>query len=123
INNLNENIGQIKSAVSGSASVNRGLQNVKRQVDLNEKMYVFLMETRAQTMIARSAIVADKFILEPARSIGLVRPVPSKILLSGIGLGFALAFMVIFFKNLYLNYITNKDDLKEITHLPIVGII
>ncbi|MEO8150769.1 MAG: polysaccharide biosynthesis tyrosine autokinase [Bacteroidia bacterium] len=123
INNLNKNIGQIKSVVSGSASVNRGLQNVKRQVDLNEKMYVFLMETRAQTMIARSAIVADKFILEPARSIGLVRPLPSKVLMTGFGLGLAFAFMVIFFKNLYLNYITNKDDLKEITHLPIIGIV
>ncbi|MBL7925836.1 MAG: polysaccharide biosynthesis tyrosine autokinase [Bacteroidia bacterium] len=123
INSLRSNIGQINQKVSSTAYVNRGLQNVKRSVDLNERMFLFLMETRAQTMIARSAIVADKFILEPARSQGLVHPLPSKVLITGIGIGLAFAFLVIFFKNLYLNYIITKDDLKEITHLPIVGIV
>lgn len=123
INSLRANIGQINQKVSSSAYVNRGLQNVKRSVDLNERMFLFLMETRAQTMIARSAIVADKFILEPSRSKGLTRPLESKVMLTALGIGLALAFLVIFFKNLYLNYIVTKDDLKEITNLPIVGII
>lgn len=123
INNLKANINQINAKVSSTAFTNKGLQNVKRSVDLNEKMYLFLMETRAQTMIARSAIIADKFILEPARSTGLVHPLASKVLFTGIGIGLALALMVIFFKNLYLNYIVTKDDLKDITHLPIVGIV
>jgi capsular exopolysaccharide synthesis family protein len=123
INSLRSNIGQINQKVSSTAYVNRGLQNVKRSVDLNERMFLFLMETRAQTMIARSAIVADKFILESARTLGLVHPLPSKVLITGIGIGIAFAFLVIFFKNLYLNYIITKDDLKDITHLPIVGIV
>ena len=43
--------------------------------------------------------------------------------MTGFGTALALAFFVIFMKGLFYNYINTKDELKEATSLPIVGIV
>lgn len=101
----------------------RGLVNINRNVEIYSKIYEFLLETRAQTIIAKAAIVADKFVLEPAYATGLLRPLAIKTLAAGIGGGLALAFLIIFFKGVYYNYIQTKDDLKDATELPIIGVV
>lgn len=123
INSLSSQVGQYIGTMQEMPSTQRGLTNYARKVEISEKIYLFLLETRAQTVIAKAAIVADKLILEPATSTGLKRPIKEKILFTGIGIGFALSFMVIFLKSIFLNYIQTKDDLKELTTLPIIGII
>ncbi|MBL0340399.1 MAG: polysaccharide biosynthesis tyrosine autokinase [Bacteroidetes bacterium] len=104
-------------------STMRGLVNINRKVEINEKIYLFLLETRAQTVIEKAGIVADKVILEPAITTGLEKPIKEKILLTGFGIGMALAFLVIFLKSIFYNYILTKDDLSELTTLPVIGVI
>jgi succinoglycan biosynthesis transport protein ExoP len=41
----------------------------------------------------------------------------------GAGIGLALSFLVIFLKGIFYNYIQNKDDLADLTTLPIIGVI
>lgn len=92
----------------------RGLVNINRKVNVNEKIYLFLLETRAQTIIEKASIVADKVILEPALTTGLEKPIKEKVLLAGLGIGFVLAFLVIFLKSIFYNYILTKDDLQNL---------
>ncbi len=123
INSLNSQVGQFQGAMSRMPTTIRGLVNINRKVNINEKIYMFLLETRAQTVIEKAGIVADKFILEPASSTGLVKPIKEKIILAGLGVGFALSFLMIFMISIFYNYIHTKDDLTELTTLPIIGII
>jgi len=123
INSLTTQVGQYIGTMQQMPSTQRGLTNYARKVEISEKIYLFLLETRAQTVIAKAAIVADKMILEPAASTGLIKPIKEKVIFTGVGLGFALSFMVIFLKGVFLNYIQTKDDLKELTTQPIIGVI
>jgi len=123
INSLSSQLGQFQGALNQMPSTMRGLVNINRKVDINEKIYLFLLETRAQTVIEKAGIVADKVILEPSATTGLERPIKEKILLTGIGIGLALSFLVIFLKSIFYNYIHTKDDLSELTTLPIIGVI
>ncbi len=123
INSLTSQVGEYQSTIRQMPTTQRGLVNINRNVEIYSKIYEFLLETRAQTIIAKAGIVADKFVLEPAFNTGLLRPLPVKTISTGLGIGLALAFMVIFFKGVFYNYIQTKDDLKEITNLPIIGII
>jgi tyrosine-protein kinase Etk/Wzc len=123
INSLTEQVGEYSVTMQQMPSTQRGLTNYARKVEISEKIYLFLLETRAQTVIAKAAIVADKLILEPAISTGLIKPIKEKILFTGVGVGFALSFLVIFLKGVFLNYIQTKDDLKELTTQPIIGVI
>ncbi|MBL0050469.1 MAG: AAA family ATPase [Bacteroidetes bacterium] len=123
INSIGNQLGSISGKLFSIPKQQTTLTNLTRNVELNNKMYLFLMETRAQTMMAKAAIVADKSILEPAIAQGLIKPIPAKVLITGFGAGLALALLTIFFRSIYYNYITSKDDLSEITHLPILGVI
>ncbi|MFI5219800.1 MAG: GumC family protein [Bacteroidia bacterium] len=122
-NSLASQLGTYQSRISSMPTTMKGLVNINRKVEINEKIYLFLLETRAQTVIARASIVPDKFILDPSKSTGLLRPIKLKILMMGAGIGIALSFLLIFFKGIFYNYIQTKDDLAELTNLPIIGVV
>ncbi len=122
-NALTSQLGTYQSRISSMPTTMKGLVNINRKVEVNEKIYLFLLETRAQTVIARATIVPDKFILDPSSSTGLLRPIKTKILAMGGGIAIALSFLLIFFKGIFYNYIQNKDDLEELTTLPIIGVV
>ncbi|MEZ5109349.1 MAG: polysaccharide biosynthesis tyrosine autokinase [Bacteroidia bacterium] len=123
INLISQREGNFAASLNRMPSTIKGLSDITRKKEINEKMYLFLLETRAQTVIAKAAIVPDKSILEPASSIGLLKPIRNKMLFTGVGVGLALAFLVIFLKSIFLNYIYTKEDLADITHQPIIGVI
>ncbi len=123
INSLSAQLGQFQGTMSQMPSTMRGLVNINRKVAINEKIYLFLLETRAQTVIEKAGIVADKYILEPSTTTGLEKPVREKVLFAGIGAGFALTFLLIYLKGVFYNYINTKEDLSELTNLPVIGVI
>jgi tyrosine-protein kinase Etk/Wzc len=123
INSLNAQVAEYQGTIRQMPTTQRGLVNINRNVEIYSRIYEFLLETRAQNIIAKAGIVADKSVLEPAYSTGILRPLPGKTLATGIGGAIALAFLVIFFKGVFYNYIQTKDDLKELTSLPVIGVI
>jgi capsular exopolysaccharide synthesis family protein len=123
INALSAREGSFSASLNRMPSTIKGLSDITRKKEINEKMYLFLLETRAQTVIAKAAIVPDKSILEHASTSGLIRPIRNKMLFMGVGIGLALTFLVIFLKSIFLNYVTTKDELADITNQPIIGVI
>ncbi len=123
INNISSQIGSYNSALRQMPSTQRGIVNINRNVEIYSEIYKFLLETRAQTIIAKASIVADKIVLESAYGNGLLHPLPVMTLAAGIGGGLALALLIIFFKGIYYNYVFSKEDIKEVTDLPIIGVI
>ncbi|MFN5347879.1 MAG: GumC family protein [Bacteroidota bacterium] len=123
INSISGQIGSYNSALRQMPSTQRGIVNINRNVEIYSEIYKFLLETRAQTIIAKASIVADKIVLESAYGNGLLHPLPVMTLATGIGGGLALALLIIFFKGIYYNYVFSKEDIKEVTDLPIIGVI
>lgn len=123
VNSLNAQVAEYQGTIRQMPTTQRGLVNINRNVEIYSRIYEFLLETRAQNIIAKAGIVADKSVLEPAFSTGVLRPLPGKTLVTGIGGAIAMAFLLIFFKGVFYNYIQTKEDLKEITHLPVIGVI
>ncbi|MFM7016577.1 MAG: polysaccharide biosynthesis tyrosine autokinase [Bacteroidota bacterium] len=123
INSISTQIGSYNSALRQMPTTQRGIVNINRNVEIYSEIYKFLLETRAQTIIAKASIVADKIILESAYGNGLLHPLPVMTLAAGIGGGLALALLLIFFKGIYYNYVFSKEDIKEVTELPIIGVV
>lgn len=123
INSISSQIGSYNSALRQMPTTQRGIVNINRNVEIYSQIYKFLLETRAQTIIAKASIVADKIVLEEAYGDGLLHPLPVMTLAAGVGGGLALALLIIFFKGIYYNYVFSKEDVKEITELPIIGVI
>lgn len=101
----------------------RGLVNIKRKVDINEDVYIYLLKKRSETLIARAGIVADKSVLDAGRSSGIVKPNQKKILYGSVGIGFILALLFIFIKSLFASKINTREDLAELTDIPILATV
>lgn len=101
----------------------REMINIGRKLKINENMYIYLLEKRAETIIAKSGIVSDKHVIEPGRNIGIISPDKNKIYITNIGIGLVLSLLVIGMRLAFANTIDNKEDLQDLTDLPVLGML
>jgi capsular exopolysaccharide synthesis family protein len=84
-------------------------------------MYVYLLEKKANTIIARAAIVPSVGIIEVSRSVGVVGPQKAKVIYYFIAAGLLLSLIIAFIRTAFFDRIQNTRELKQITKLPISG--
>jgi len=99
----------------------RDILNIERRLQVNERMYMFLLEKRASTVIAKAGIIPKTKVIESARSLGVVRPDKMKIFYTFMLGGLLIAVIVVFVRVMFYDRIENADQLKELTTLPIFG--
>ena len=99
----------------------RDILNIERRLQVNEKMYLFLLEKRASTVIARAGIVPQTKVIESARQMGVVRPDKMKIFYTFMLGGVVVALLVVFVRVMFYDRIENADQLKELSSLPVFG--
>jgi len=125
---VNEKIGQINVQIEDLTllikdvpKTQRDILNIKRKIAVNEKMYLFLLENRASTVIARASILPESTIIEKARSLGVIGPNKSRTIILATGAGFLLAALIGFFRFLFFDRIESTRELKKITPLSVIS--
>ncbi len=105
---LNERIAGIQAQIDdytrmikGVPANQRGLLNIRRKLGVNEKLYEFLLEKRANTVIAKAGIIPTTKVIEKARGLGVVRPDKVKILYTFMVGGVLLSMMLVFVRVLF----------------------
>jgi capsular exopolysaccharide synthesis family protein len=121
INDINNEINYYENIIKKIPKSQRDILNITRKLDVNEKMYLFLLEKRANTVIARAGIVSESKVIESARSIGVVKPDKNRIYVMFLLGGLVISFLVIMIRLILLNKIQNYEELKQYTDLPIYG--
>ncbi len=100
----------------------RQLLGIERKFRLNDELYTFLLETRAQQEMQKASNRADNEIIDPAdaRFSYVVSPNRMKLYLMAFFAGFAIPLSIIF-----LNFLFNKrlkdEEIRKMTNLPVVG--
>jgi len=118
---LQMQVSDYERLIRGVPSSQRDLLNISRKLQVNEKLYVFLLEKRANTVIARAGIIPQTKVIETARSLGVVRPDRLKILYTFIIGGLIFSLLLIFVRVIFYERIENADQLKELTKVPVFG--
>lgn len=114
-------IGDYESMIRRLPQSQRDLLQIERRLQVNEKMYLFLLEKRASTLIARATIVPQTKVIESARYIGVVRPDKMRIFYIFVLAGLALSALVIFVRITFYDRIENAEELKDLVPHPIFG--
>ncbi len=71
--------------------------NIGQRLMVNEKMYLFLLEKRASTVIARAGIDSPEAkVIEEMRALGVVRPDKLKIFYTFMLGGLVVSMAVVF---------------------------
>ncbi|GAB4377343.1 MAG: polysaccharide biosynthesis tyrosine autokinase [Salibacteraceae bacterium] len=123
IQEINQDIRQTEEKIKYIPQDQRQLLNIEKRLLVNEELYSFLLSRRAETIIARAAIVPEVKIIEEPRVSGIVYPDRRSFvlrwLLIGLGIGLALAFL----KSFFFDKVETIDELAELTEATILGII
>ncbi len=123
IDEMSKRIKKIESEISRLPLTQRLLGNIERKYRLNEEIYNYLLEKRAEAKITKASNLPDDIIIEPAKMIGLkpVFPDNKKNFLIALLSGLLLPFGYLFIRNALNNKIEVQDDISRITDEPVLG--
>jgi tyrosine-protein kinase Etk/Wzc len=102
----------LKGKISNIPIKQRELLNIERNLEVNQKMYSFLLQKKAENTIARAGIVPQSKIIESALSLGIVKPNKSKITYTFIGIGFLVSLLIIFIRISFYETVETLDEFK-----------
>ncbi|PLY04746.1 MAG: capsular biosynthesis protein [Arcobacter sp.] len=100
------------------------LTRLTRHFAVNEKVYSFLLEKRAETAILKSSTISNARILDSA----IIYPIPVKpkrmlIVLVGMILGIILGLAYAFIKEFLNDTVKNTDEIERYSSIPIYGVV
>ena len=117
-----EQINKANAQASALPVTERQLLGFERNFRLNDELYTFLLETRAEQEMQKASNRADSEVIDPAdsRYSSRVSPNPIKIYFLGLFAGFGIPFLIIFLSFLFDKKLKD-EDIKRMTQLPVLG--
>jgi capsular exopolysaccharide synthesis family protein len=103
----------------------RKLLTIERDFKINEQVYNFLLQRRADAAIAKASNVADNRVLDAATLFNSyqIAPTPGKNTMMAVILGLILPLVIILLSEFFNNRIMEPKDVERATHIPVVGTI
>jgi len=114
-------ISKNKSNIKKIPVSEQGISNIKRELDVNNKMYLFLLEKKTNTLIARAGIIPQVRVVENASILGVVQPDKSKLIRLFVLGGVVFALFIAVVRKLFFEKIENVTELSHATDLSIMG--
>ena len=125
MNNINQRIAAVEKELGRLPGTERSLIRIQREFDLNNSVYTYLLERRAEAGIAKASQITDNRIIDEAmtQNSTRVKPKESKNYLTAALLGLMIPMLLIVVFDLLNNKIIGRHDIERITKAPIIGYI
>lgn len=124
-NDVQERIAEVERQLGRLPGTERRLIQIQRDFDLNNTVYNFLLEKRAEASIAMASKVPDSRIIDEAVPYNAIRikPKTRQNYMLAIMLGLLLPCIAIILIDLMNNKVIDKKDIEKATRAPILGFI
>jgi tyrosine-protein kinase Etk/Wzc len=121
---LNGQVQQVNQQINALPENERVMVGLKRDFDVNDKVYSFLSEKKLEAQISRSAILPGASIIEQAEpNFAPVSPDDNSIHHTALILGISLGLGLIILIRILNPYIYDKETVESLTSVPILGVI
>ncbi|MFK8045801.1 MAG: GumC family protein [Crocinitomicaceae bacterium] len=120
-NDINQFIASNKRNIKKIPVSEQGVANIRRELDVNNKMYLFLLEKKTNSLIARAGIIPQVRLVESTSQTGIVEPNKSRIRQVFLMVGLVIAFLIAIIRKLFFEKIQNVTELNEVTSLSVIG--
>ncbi len=123
IDEMNKRVRKIESQINRLPGTQRQLGGIERKYRLNDAIYNYLLEKRAEAKITQASNMPDNIIIEPAKMEG-IRPVfPNKKMnyIVALFLGLFLPVGFILIRSALNNKIESQEDLELLSDIPVTG--
>jgi capsular exopolysaccharide synthesis family protein len=101
----------------------RQLGGIERKYRLNDAIYNYLLEKRAEAKITQPSNLPDVSIIEPAKMVGSEPVSPNRILnyLLALVLGLTIPFGLLMGKSAISNSIESQEEFERLSGTPVLG--
>ncbi len=118
---LQDELENFESILRSIPKDQREIINYQRKIQVNEKLYNFLLEKRAGVIIERSTISSAAEVVEKPRLLGRIGPDRSAIRTSYVLYGFLLSILVVAIRFFFFQRFKTIEDFKEWSDLPVLA--
>jgi len=122
---IQEDIADLNKQLENYPKTEQDLINIKRMVDLNNDLYTFLLQKRAEAEITKASNIPDVKVLDPASWATSEKTGPRKMLILAIGifLGLVIPVLVIVIRDYFDETVHTEEDIQKLTSVPIAATI
>ena len=121
---LKHTIAQYTQTIKALPSQEKQLAELSRPLKVNEDVYKYLLQRKAETAILKSSTIADAKIIDPARvDYFPIKPKRKLIVLVSLILGLIVGIAQAFLRNYFVNTVQNVEEVEHLTSLPVYGVI
>lgn len=120
---LDERIKKIESSFRNLPQTEQNLIRIQRQFTLNENIYTFLMQKRAEAAITKASNKSANKIIELASGGSLVSPIPIRNYLISLFLGLFIPVFLVIFRELIRSKIDDVKYLESKLKFPLLSTI
>ncbi|NOZ47328.1 MAG: polysaccharide biosynthesis tyrosine autokinase [Chlorobi bacterium] len=106
-------------------AIKQKLLNIQRKFNLNDNIYTYLLEKRAEAGIAKASNIPSVRVLDKARleNVGMISPNRSKNKTVALLIGLIAPLLLILIIDFFNDRILEKKDIERNTKLPIIGAV
>lgn len=123
LDEMNKRIAKIQSQISQMPKTELQLGGFERKYRLNDAIYNYLLEKRAEAKITQASNLPDDIIIEPAMQVGggPVSPNTTKNYIMAFILGIGIPFSYLIARKALNNKIESQESIERITNVPVLG--
>lgn len=120
---LNRRIGRIEREMQKLPGTERQLINIEREFTINDQIYTFLLEKRAEAGITRASNISTHKVLDIAlpENVALVKPNTSMNYIMGLAAGAGIPLVLLLLIDFLNTKITDRKHLEQYLKVPILG--
>ncbi|WP_458626685.1 GumC family protein [Winogradskyella sp. PC D3.3] len=122
LSRLNRDNARIQGQLYSAPTKARQFRDIKRQQDIKESLYLYLLEKREESAIRLGMYAPNAKIIDRAYSSHLpVAPNKMIVYIASLLFGLGLPIALIYISNLLNTKIYNKEDLINVLNIPYLG--
>jgi capsular exopolysaccharide synthesis family protein len=123
-NNLyKEKLRELEQSLQKRPMVDQSLANVQRNYKLNESLYSFIIQKRAEAGISRASTTSDIIVVNNPKSGGAITPMPMTNYSYGFAAGLLIPLLIFVLMEFLNNKVQSKEDIEQISTVPVIGTI
>jgi capsular exopolysaccharide synthesis family protein len=116
---------EVEKSMNKLPATERRLLNIQRKFDINNTVYTYLLEKKAEAGIVRASNVSDNRIIDYASpySTSMIKPKSKNNNMIALVMGLLIPIILISLIDLLNNKVIDKEDILAKTSTPIIGFI
>ncbi|HMT29237.1 MAG TPA: GNVR domain-containing protein, partial [Bacteroidia bacterium] len=121
---LTSQLNDYEARIRQVPEIERDLLSIQRKFEVNQNIYIYLLQKKAETSIAKAAAISDNKILDEASLIDEpVEPNKKIVLLLALIAAVVIPMVLIFVLKIFKTTVSDRDEISRLTKIPVLGVV